>query len=322
MAAIEAKSKTDGTVVRPPISLVLGGGGAKGFVHIGVLKAVEEQQLSIASLVGTSIGAIWGAIYAHAVSLTFRGEADASRRALDTVEQLAFQTQAGQYLDPYVSSLFRKGVFKGNKFERWIETVLWLEGPGGGRALTFQDLDFDLTLTTVDSETGDSILCNRGNTPSLSVARAVRASMSVQGVFKEVAIDLPRAGGATTPVQCWDGGTAGNCRFDIPARACPERPVIAASLTYQGEPTVIGGGWRSRATKIRDHSINIMLRQMEVLILENLQRPDKVLVIHPPLQELTSAAFNISNARKAAIIENARMHSYNEIAAFRQRAGF
>ena len=313
---------THDTAKRPEISLVLGGGGAKGFVHIGVLKAIEGQKLGIASIVGTSIGAIWGALYAHAACVTFKGQPDAALHAIQTVEQLALQAQVGNYLDPYVNTLFRKGILKGDKFERWIETVLWRQEAGGGRALTFLDLDFDLTLTTVNALTGESILCNRVNTPSLSVARAVRASMSVQGVFKDVQMDWVRPDGETQSVTCWDGGTAGNCRFDIPARRNPDRPVMASSLTYRGEPTVIGGGWRRRATRIRDHSINIMLRQMEALIMENLAHPERILLLHPPLQGLTSAAFTIDNARKVAIIENARVHAENEIKNFRQTQGF
>jgi len=313
---------TNTCAVRPQISLVLGGGGAKGFVHLGVFKAIEQQQLSIASIIGTSIGAIWGALYANAAAITFSGRTDAPKMAIETIEQLAYQAQVRDYLDLYVTSFFRKGLLKGDKFERWLETMLWYHGPGAGRALTFLDLDFDLTVTTSDAWTGESIICNRTSTPSLSIAKAVRASMSVQGVFKEIQLDLPEPGGKIRTVTCWDGGTTGNCRFDIAYRNNVPQPVIASSLTYRGSPVQIRGGWFRRATKIRDHSINIMLRQMESLIVENLSQPERVLLIHPPLQGLSSAAFSIKNPRKAAAIEAACVHAKREIEVFRKKLGF
>jgi NTE family protein len=46
------------------IALVLGGGGARGFAHIGVIKCLEEHRIPITSVVGTSIGAIVGGAYA------------------------------------------------------------------------------------------------------------------------------------------------------------------------------------------------------------------------------------------------------------------
>jgi len=49
---------------RPKIGLALGGGGARGIAHIGVLKVLEEEQIPIDFIVGSSIGALVGAAYA------------------------------------------------------------------------------------------------------------------------------------------------------------------------------------------------------------------------------------------------------------------
>ena len=49
---------------RPKIGLALGGGGARGIAHIGVLKVLEAEQVPIDTIVGTSIGALVGAAYA------------------------------------------------------------------------------------------------------------------------------------------------------------------------------------------------------------------------------------------------------------------
>src|SRR4030043_2258603 len=53
---------------RPKIGLVLGGGGAKGAAHIGVLKVLEEQKIPVDYIAGTSMGAIVGALYASGLS--------------------------------------------------------------------------------------------------------------------------------------------------------------------------------------------------------------------------------------------------------------
>ena len=55
---------------RPKIALVLGGGGARGLAHIGVLKALEEKKVPIDIIVGTSVGALVGGLYASGMSIS------------------------------------------------------------------------------------------------------------------------------------------------------------------------------------------------------------------------------------------------------------
>ncbi|MDO8735204.1 MAG: patatin-like phospholipase family protein, partial [Elusimicrobiota bacterium] len=54
---------------RPKIALVLGGGGARGLAHIGVLKALEEKEIPIDIIVGTSVGALVGGLYASGMKI-------------------------------------------------------------------------------------------------------------------------------------------------------------------------------------------------------------------------------------------------------------
>ncbi len=61
---------------RPKIGLVLSGGGARGAAHIGVLKVLEELQVPIDLIVGTSMGSIVGAAYATGLSVAGNGEGD------------------------------------------------------------------------------------------------------------------------------------------------------------------------------------------------------------------------------------------------------
>src|SRR3970040_1727110 len=50
---------------RPKIALVLGGGAARGFAHVGVIRALEQEKIPIDLVVGTSVGSLIGALYAH-----------------------------------------------------------------------------------------------------------------------------------------------------------------------------------------------------------------------------------------------------------------
>ena len=65
---VYAESSSHENPDRPKIGLVLGGGGAKGNAHIGVLKVLEELQVPIDYIAGTSMGAIVGALYASGLS--------------------------------------------------------------------------------------------------------------------------------------------------------------------------------------------------------------------------------------------------------------
>ena len=72
---------------RPRVGLVLGGGGAKGAAHVGVLKALEELHIPVDCIVGTSMGALVGGIYA---SGNTAAQVDERVRAIDWSETLAF----------------------------------------------------------------------------------------------------------------------------------------------------------------------------------------------------------------------------------------
>ena len=76
-----AWSDADSIATRPKIGLVLSGGGARGAAHVGVIRLIEEMQLPIDYVVGTSMGAIVGALYAIGYT------ADDGARLEDAAEQ-------------------------------------------------------------------------------------------------------------------------------------------------------------------------------------------------------------------------------------------
>lgn len=305
---------------RVPISLVLGGGGAKGIAHIGVFKAIEKHNLQIQSIVGTSIGAFWGALFLNSLRL-LKDDAEKQKNAIEFLEQIALRLRFKQYRDWAFRRMLTKGFLEGKKLTDWLSTLLW--DTSTQKTLTFGgSAFFDLLITATDALTGESILFDALETPAVPIAMAVRASLSIQGVFEEISIDLP----GKPATRFWDGGTTGNCRFDIALRRNP-CPVVSSSLTYRGEPVDIDKGVVRalfRIRRIREHSFNILLRQAESLIKENISSADRsrLLALEVPLSGITTFDFDIDNVRKQQAIDQATAFADAEIKKFRKSVGF
>jgi len=140
--------------------LALGGGGAKGIAHIGVLKYLEEAGIKIDYLAGTSMGALVGALYA----------------AGNTIDELVRLTKDFSLKDQLklVDVGLPQGLFKGNKIVRFMEKYIPVE-------LTFADLEMPFAVTAVDLMSGKVRVISEGN-----VLEAVRASISYPFFFKPV----------------------------------------------------------------------------------------------------------------------------------------
>ncbi|AHF07618.1 patatin-like phospholipase family protein [Desulfitobacterium metallireducens] len=136
--------------------LILGAGGARGFAHLGFLQALAEEEITIDLVVGCSIGAIFGALYAAGIDL-YRLE-----------RLLSHPGFSRQLFDISVS---RGGFIKGDKV---LEAMRLLT-----KNLSFEELKIPLAIVATDIETGELVVFKEG-----SVAQAVRASISIPGVFQ------------------------------------------------------------------------------------------------------------------------------------------
>ncbi|HHY27339.1 MAG TPA: patatin family protein [Desulfitobacterium dehalogenans] len=136
--------------------LVLGAGGARGLAHLGFLQVLEEESLKVDYIVGCSIGAVFGALWAAGTDL-YRLE-----------QLITYQGFSKMLLDLSVS---RDGLIKGEKI---LEAMRLLT-----KNLTFEELKTPLAIVATDIETGEGIVFREG-----SIAHAVRASISIPGVFK------------------------------------------------------------------------------------------------------------------------------------------
>jgi len=163
------------TPPRPPakIALALGGGAARGFAHIGVIKALEAQGIDADIVVGTSAGAVVGSLYA------------AGYGGFD-LQGLALQMEEGQVSD---WSLPDRGFFKGEALQNFVNQAV------GNRPL--EKLRRTFAAVATDLNSGESVVFRTGNT-----GMAVRASSAVPGVFQPVAINGREYvdGGLVSPV--------------------------------------------------------------------------------------------------------------------------
>ena len=141
------------------IGLALGGGAAKGFAHIGVIKMLEANGLRPEMVSGTSAGSVVGALYASGM--------DAFE-----MQQTAFALDEAKIRDV---SLFSGGVVKGQKLQDYVNELV--------KQRPIERMGKPFAAVSTQLETGKRTVFTRGNT-----GQAVRASSSIPGVFEPVSI--------------------------------------------------------------------------------------------------------------------------------------
>ena len=158
---------------QPRIALALGGGAARGFAHIGVIKALEAQGIVPDIVVGTSAGSLVGALYASGLS------------GFD-LQRVALTMEDGAITD---WSLPSRGVIKGEALQNFVNNAV------GNRPI--EKLPRLLGIVATNLQTGEALVFRTGNT-----GMAVRASSSVPGVFQPVSISGKEYvdGGLVAPV--------------------------------------------------------------------------------------------------------------------------
>jgi len=179
---------------RPKIGLVLGGGGAKGAAHVGVLKVIEELRIPIDFVAGTSMGAIIGGLYASGMTPKQIGD---ELRAMDWPKVFNDKTPRPdrplqRKLDDRDYLVKKKPGFKDGEIKLPLGVI---QGQNFALALTrltlpvegitdFDQLPIPFRAVSTDIETGDKIVLKSGH-----LARALHASMAVPGAFAPVEID-------------------------------------------------------------------------------------------------------------------------------------
>lgn len=159
--ALQVPQLPQGPPPKPKIALVLGGGAARGFAHVGVIRALEQEKIPIDMVVGTSVGGLIGAIYAADVS------------SFD-LEWTAFQLEKDDLFDfGVMNAVTGMGFAKGDKLEAWVKSHI--------KTTNIENLKIPFAAVATDLNWGYKVVLDHG-----PVARAIRASAAIPGVFQPV----------------------------------------------------------------------------------------------------------------------------------------
>jgi NTE family protein len=161
----------------PRIALVLGGGSAKGFAHVGVIRVLEQEKIPIHMIVGTSVGSLIGGIYA-------------SNPDSFQLEWIAFRIDRNDVLDPSLMHS-KLGPVQGVRLENFVEQSV--------KVKKIEDTKIPFYPIATDLNTGETIVLEKG-----PIAKAIRASSSIPGIFVPVTFDnrMLVDGGVTDNIAC------------------------------------------------------------------------------------------------------------------------
>ena len=218
------------------VGLALGGGAARGLAHIGVLKVLEEEQIGIGCVAGTSAGSLIGCLYCAGFNW---------QRIKDTARDIDWR----DLVSPTWPTL---GIVNPAKLEKTLNRLL-----GSKR---FEDLDIPFRAVAVDITSGEEVVLQSG-----SVARAVRASCSIPGIFEPSEVDGR---------LLVDGGLMNDVPTDV--------------VKAMGADRVIGVDLNADRVvhKRPENLIEIFYRSLNILIYNSAQRARRVadLMVVPRLE--------------------------------------
>ena len=176
------------------LALVLGGGAAKGYAHIGVLKVLEKNGIRPDLIVGTSMGALVGGMYAVG-------------KTTEYMENLVSKfTSIGNF--SLVSTLFKGNVLNINKVKKILNTEF-------GETKQ-EETDIRFICVATDMKTGCAKNFERG-----SLKDNILASISIPGIFPSVKMD--------DNVYC-DGGLVNNLAEDVARETMPDAVLVSVDV--------------------------------------------------------------------------------------------
>lgn len=181
--------------LRPRVGLVLGGGGARGLAHLGVLKVLEEDRVPVDLVVGCSMGAMVGSLYAlygtaedartrlaqFTRSEQFRGDKFRDLQAmtpLSTEDQGFVQTVKRFYKLGlfFATTIFKQSFINPKQFDADVAAII--------PDCNLEQAPIPLAIVATDLKSGREVILDRG-----SLRLAVQASSAIAGIFPPVLVD-------------------------------------------------------------------------------------------------------------------------------------
>lgn len=184
---------------QPGVALALSSGGARGLAHIGVLKVLDQNQIPITGIAGSSMGGLVGALYCTGYTGAM-------------IEEVALGIRRTDWID---FTLSKMGLVAGRKLEGLLSLLT--------RGRQFEDCRPPLKVVAVDIESATTVLIDSG-----SLAEGVRATVSIPGIFSPVV----RQGQVLV-----DGGVLNRVPVDV-ARLFPHSIVVAVDVGVELSPKV------------------------------------------------------------------------------------
>jgi NTE family protein len=242
---------------RPGVALVLGGGGSRGIAHIGVLQVLVDAGIPIDLVVGTSMGAIVGALFAAGYDPQTIAEKTADMQNINLFGVTLFSARARQ-------QRVREELARG------------LEGK------YFKDLKIPLIVTAVDMLTGKEVALSQGE-----LIPALLASSAIPAVFPPVEIDgMQLADGGVIDSVATHVAFAHHPHIVIASDVYPpleqdnpwvdpisavigmQIPFISGNLPWAKSPNMVGALWRSvrvmtwhlHEKRLQEHPPHVLLR--------------------------------------------------------------
>ena len=267
---------------RPKIGLALSGGGARGAAHIGVLEVLEAERIPVDCIAGTSMGAIVGGLYAagydteelarivtsidweEAFNDDTPREARPFRRKRDDDSYLV---RGRPGLSDDLELKFPGGLIQGQKIDLLFERLAL---PAAG-ITDFDRLPIPFRAVAADIATGDEVVLGSG-----SLAKAMRASMSVPGGFAPVLID---------DRQLVDGGVANNLPVSVVRELCADIVIAVDISTPLLEPDQIRSVF-----SVASQLTGILTRRNTEQQIASLGESDVLIV--PQLGDISTADFS------------------------------
>ncbi len=270
-------------IARRQVGLALSSGGARGLAHIGVLDVFERERIPVDIMATASMGSIVGALYASGATIDeMINVARLMRRQTNFISGFPMWDLG---LPP------RSGLVRGNRTLEYFRKIF--------QDKKFEELDIPLTIVTCDVITGEEVLFDSG-----AVADAVRASMSIIGVFEPAKI------GDHFLV---DGGTVN----PVPTSVLIDKQadIVIASSVIPGLPERMHRKEQLKTGKA-PNVVSIILGAIEIMESEIIrQRSDAIdVLITPDVAQFTTLEY----ARADEIIEVGRAAAERALPQIRQ----
>lgn len=299
------------TQTSPRIALVLGGGGARGAAHIGVLEVLERERIPLACVVGTSMGGLTAGAYAAGLSSAEMREkldnADWTDLFLDSADysELGFRKKrvTNKFLSGTELGLTKRGVtlkpgvIAGTKIKLFFNLLVGADYA----ARNIEEMPIPVALVATDIGTGEKFVFKNGSLPM-----AMRASMSVPGLMSPVDYQGHKL---------VDGGLVDNLPIRVARELCNPDIIIAVNVGSPLKPAEEVDSLLSVTTQM----IDILAKQNVAQSISTLRPQD--IYLEPALGDFSAADFlhytlaaDIGKASAEAKLERLKQFSVTEAA--------